>query len=73
MTASHHQWTLPPQNPPAVVEAASPEKAAPGALTPGEERALRIALNHIARSSTGKLRDDSQSGSFLPEQREDCE
>ena len=54
MTASHHQWTLPPQNPPAVVETA-PEKAALGVLTPGEERALRIALNHIARCSTGKM------------------
>jgi hypothetical protein len=69
MTASHHQWPIPPKEPVAVVrvvEASNPT------LNPDEQAQLRAALDRMARCATGRLMYDQGSGFYLPEQKANC-
>ncbi|HMC57972.1 MAG TPA: hypothetical protein VKJ01_02155 [Candidatus Solibacter sp.] len=69
MTASHHQWPIPPKEPVAVVRMVEAGKPA---LNPDEQARLRAALDRMARCTTGRLMYDQASGFYLPEPKANC-
>jgi len=69
MTASHHQWPTPPQEPVAVVRTV---EAAQPVLSEEDKAILRAAMERAARCTTGKIVYDPASGFFVPEQTPVC-
>jgi len=68
MTASHHQWEMPPKEPVAIVRPIETPASA-GERSAGERRELRLAVERMARCATGKLRPDAETGWYIPEQK----
>jgi len=69
MTASHHEWPMPPNEPLVVVRTIDTSLPA---LNREEQTRLHTVLDRLAQCATGRLAYDPTSGFYLPEQKADC-